>query len=94
MVGFHAQQAVEKALKAALAAERIEFPFTHDLDGLMDLCRSATLDLPEALDGAEALSPFGVTFRYGVLEPIGLDRRQALAWAETAVEWAAGVIRS
>ncbi len=28
------QQAVEKALKAALALEGIEFSFTHDLDAL------------------------------------------------------------
>jgi len=38
IVGFHAQQAVEKALKAALAARALEFPFTHDLAVLVDLC--------------------------------------------------------
>ncbi|MCY3801757.1 MAG: HEPN domain-containing protein [Chloroflexi bacterium] len=32
-----AQQAAEKALKAALILERIEFPYTHDLDALCDL---------------------------------------------------------
>ncbi len=30
IVGFHAQQSVEKALKAVLASHEIEFPFTHD----------------------------------------------------------------
>lgn len=34
-VGFHAQQAVEKALKAAIASRDLEFPFTHDLGVLM-----------------------------------------------------------
>ena len=29
IVGFHAQQAAEKALKAALAATGQDFPFTH-----------------------------------------------------------------
>jgi HEPN domain-containing protein len=36
-VCFLAQQAAEKALKAALVLLEIEFPFTHDLDRLRDL---------------------------------------------------------
>jgi hypothetical protein len=31
IVGFHAQQTVEKALKAALASRSVDFPFSHDL---------------------------------------------------------------
>lgn len=34
---FHAQQAAEKALKAALKLERIDFPRRHDLDDLRNL---------------------------------------------------------
>ena len=34
---WHYQQAAEKALKAALLLESIEFPFVHDLDILCDL---------------------------------------------------------
>jgi HEPN domain-containing protein len=34
-VGFHAQQAVEKALKAVLALKGVEFPYSHDLDALI-----------------------------------------------------------
>ncbi len=33
ILGFHAQQAVEKALKAALASRDVEFPHAHDLAG-------------------------------------------------------------
>jgi hypothetical protein len=29
----HTQQAVEKAIEAVLAAQDVEFPFTHDLNG-------------------------------------------------------------
>lgn len=36
-VGFHAQRAVDKALKAAIASRNLEFPFTHDL-GLLMTC--------------------------------------------------------
>ncbi len=39
-VCFHAQQCVEKYLKAVLVSEAIDFPKTHDLEELMD--RSAT----------------------------------------------------
>ncbi len=35
IVGFHAQQAVEKALKSVLDAHGYTFPFTHDIDGLV-----------------------------------------------------------
>jgi HEPN domain-containing protein len=37
---YHAQQAVEKALKGALTYLQIAFPFTHDLDRLRDLIPS------------------------------------------------------
>lgn len=92
IVGFHAQQAVEKALKAALAAHRVDFPYTHDIDGLIELCRSSGLELPDALAGVENLSPFGVVFRYGVLERASLDRSQAARWAELAIDWAAQTV--
>ena len=31
ILGFHAQQAAEKMLKAVLASKKIEYPFTHRL---------------------------------------------------------------
>jgi HEPN domain-containing protein len=34
---FHAQQCIEKYLKARLVQENIRFPRTHDLDCLLDL---------------------------------------------------------
>jgi HEPN domain-containing protein len=42
--GFHAQQAVEKALKAWLASLGIRFPKTHDLQQLLDLLTGAEVD--------------------------------------------------
>ena len=35
--GFHAQQAIEKSLKAWLAARSVSFPLTHDLSRLLGL---------------------------------------------------------
>jgi len=37
VIGFHAQQAVEKSLKAVLTSRGIRYPWTHDLGGLIDL---------------------------------------------------------
>jgi HEPN domain-containing protein len=82
----------EKALKAALAYHGIEFPFTHDLDGLIELCRANGLDVPAALDGAECLAPYGVHMRYGTSSTSKLDRDQALSWAAAAIAWAQTVI--
>lgn len=52
VIGFHLQQTVEKALKAALAERMIEIPRTHDLGYLVELfdtlkskCRSRSLRL-------------------------------------------------
>ncbi len=39
IIGFHAQQAVEKMLKAVLTKKKIAFPWHHDLESLLDLLR-------------------------------------------------------
>lgn len=59
---FHAQQAIEKALKALLAFKAQPIPRSHDLDELQRLCltaysdsKLAALDLAEATDYAVAL---------------------------------------
>jgi len=46
VLGFHAQQAVEKALKVALVLADVELPRTHDLEFIAKLVRDAALDLP------------------------------------------------
>ena len=63
-VGFHAQQAAEKYLKAYLIRHQIEFPKTHNLGKLLDLV--ATLDplLAESLRSSTALTPYGAVIRY------------------------------
>jgi len=78
-------------LKAALARRGVEFPYTHDLDGLLELCRTNGLDVPSALDGAERLAPYGVHLRYGTSRTGNLDRDEALRWARGAIDWAQSV---
>ena len=64
LVGFHAQQAVEKALKSALAAVLVEYPRTHNLSTLLALARQGGLPLPLDAEELVVLTPFGTAFRY------------------------------
>jgi HEPN domain-containing protein len=54
---FHAQQAVEKALKAVLLARKVEFPLTHDLEELLSIFAGAGLVVPAKLQEAGVLTP-------------------------------------
>lgn len=63
-VGFHAQQAAEKFIKAFLVRHQIEFPKTHNIALLRQLVGSVDSELAKALDVSDALTPYGVEFRY------------------------------
>ena len=75
IAGFHAQQSVEKLLKAWLAIDGQVFPLTHNLGTLLDALRDHEPDA-DRFRGLIALNPFAVQFRYeaitGDAEP--LDR--------------------
>ncbi len=88
IVGFHAQQAVEKALKAVLATSGIEFPFTHNVGLLVALCERAGMAPPSELADVDQLTPYAVQLRYGEEAPGTVVRATAQRWARIAVEWA------
>lgn len=92
VIGFHAQQAVEKAIKSVLTKHLIEFPRTHNLTMLVELLRVGGIRVPVDADELAQLTPFGVALRYddisGEDEP-HINRgwtlnavSQVLAWAE------------
>src|SRR4051812_45038985 len=85
VVGFHVQQAVEKALKAVLAASGQPVPRTHDIAHLLELLDDVAA--PAELDGVELLTRWAVLGRYEAVAH-ELDRSEALAKAECAVAWA------
>lgn len=93
IVGFHAQQAVEKSLKAVLAARDVEFPFIHDIGGLADLCEEAGASLPGEMDEVDRLTPYAAGLRYDDDQPSIVGRETALSWAAAAVSWAQGQIQ-
>lgn len=80
-LGFHAQQAVEKLLKAAMAMRGLDYPRTHDLGALIDILAKGGMPLPEELADIDLLTPFGTIFRYDeVVRQPGRDRQQWLGW--------------
>lgn len=89
-IGFHAQQAVEKALKIALVLADVELPRTHDLEFLVRLVRESGVDLPAHLSNPEWLTPWAADFRYG--DPVALDRPAACSAAESAIAWAGSML--
>lgn len=87
-VGFHAQQAVEKCLKAVLAVHTIPFRKTHDLDELIDLLHDHHKAVPPNADGLDVLNPFAVILRYDLIELPSFDRDEARAIVESVRRWA------
>lgn len=81
-VCFHAQQCVEKLMKAVLAENGVMFPKTHDLIVLEPLVKSAvsvwTCDRNDLL----ALAPAAVDYRYPGLAAGLQDAMSAVAAAE------------
>jgi len=89
---FHAQQAIEKPLKAVLFAHEIEFGRTHDLIKLAQLARSKGISLPIPDGELRKLNPFSVTFRYDDADIDTIPKAEAAdlvtatrAWAEETV---------
>lgn len=64
LVGFHAQQAVEKLIKAYLARSAVEFEDQHDIEYLQRLVRRVDSALAEKIDPAAALNRYAVGTRY------------------------------
>lgn len=87
-IGLHPQQAVEKALKAALAARAVRYPFTHDIDRLLELLQDDGLQPPASLRGAGRLTPWALAHRYESAPTLGAARQDMLALASEAVSWA------
>ncbi len=91
-IGFHAQQCLEKCMKAVMASAGITFPRTHDLGELHRLLTSAGHPVPLPLTTLSDFTPYAVTTRYDLDEVDLLDRTQTesavalmLAWATTTI---------
>jgi hypothetical protein len=59
IVGFHAQQAVEKPIKAVLAARGVAFMKSHALSYLIGLVEENEIEAPEELSRGRRALPLG-----------------------------------
>lgn len=87
LFGFHAQQAVEKYLKALLAVEQERPERTHDLGVLIEQCRQAGHDLSSDLADVSDLSRYAVQERYPLAVTPPIDRAEALQQVASVREW-------
>ncbi len=88
-VGFHAQQAVEKWIKAVMASHGLPEEREHDLGLLLEILASAGIESPPGADWLDFLTVFAVSLRYDErldLEP--LDREAVLVLVAEVGDWA------
>ena len=74
--GFHAQQAVEKALKAWLSLADAQYPRIHDLEALFGLLSDRDWLIPDRFQQLAFLTEFAVQFRYSAFNDLtdSIDR--------------------
>jgi len=79
LVAYHAQQCAEKCLKGFLVLHGVDFPYTHNIARLLELCAERAA-WTQGLKDAEELTPFAITARYpGDDEPVNeSDARRAV----------------
>jgi HEPN domain-containing protein len=87
-LGFHAQQAVEKMVKAVLARHEVSYERTHNIAYLVRLLEEAEIPLPPNAAYLPELTPWATTFRYDDLPEAGLDRRGTLSAVQETRAWA------
>jgi HEPN domain-containing protein len=98
VIGFHAQQAVEKLLKAALSHHQVVFKKTHDLVQLFNLLKATGVSVPPEIEESRRLGPYAVAFRYEDIatdeEAPALDRSWAAQCVERTRKWVDSLLES
>ncbi|OQY31625.1 MAG: hypothetical protein B6243_08335 [Anaerolineaceae bacterium 4572_5.2] len=67
IIGFHIQQSIEKSLKAILLHRAIDYPHTHNLRLLIDLCQNNNILVPSEFLEVDVFNHFAVQWRYDLL---------------------------
>jgi HEPN domain-containing protein len=91
---FHAQQAMEKSLKAVLFARSVSFRKTHDLYALAELLNASGISAPSSSVELASINPYAVESRYGDEVTSTLSAAEVDAMAVRLVDWAGGVVAS
>lgn len=92
VLGFHAQQAIEKRLKAVLAFHEIAYDRTHSIGYLTSLLEHHGIDLSGSREQIEELTPWAVAARYeGRFEEV-LDRTAVREQVSVVRDWSARLL--
>jgi HEPN domain-containing protein len=86
-VCFHAQQYLEKVMKAALVSNAVVFRRTHNLEELAGLLEQQGIELPLPREQLRQLIPFAVTIRYEDIEITVSDINAVAEMMENARAW-------
>jgi HEPN domain-containing protein len=92
-VGYHAQQATEKWIKAVMVSRRLPEERTHDLGRLLEVLAAAKIEPPPGADRLDFLTEFEVQQRSDELlavEP--LDRDAVVTLVAEVGDWAGRLI--
>jgi HEPN domain-containing protein len=86
---YHAQQSVEKSIKAVCVHRNIRFSYTHDLNRLMTELYPDLEGMPFFTKDLEVLSGYAVSGRYpGFDDPVTEEEWQmAVRIAKTVLDW-------
>lgn len=92
--GFHAQQAVEKLLKAWLSAIGIKYPRIHDLEQLMQILKGK-LAFPATFSELKDLTDYSIIFRYELIEKTQdpLDRVETAKKVQAFYDHVSGLMK-
>ena len=94
-VCFHAQQALEKALKGAASHLGVrDIPKTHDVTALADVVGGQGAEVPVTAEELEAFDSYAVDVRYeDLVAPDEQAATMAVALARQVYDWAEGLIK-
>jgi HEPN domain-containing protein len=90
---FHAQQGIEKCLKAVLVLNSVAFRKTHDLDELVDLLISNKVVHPFSETTLSVMNPYAVLLRYEDAEFAGVSPTEADKIVKLVRDWAGELVR-
>lgn len=93
-LGFNAQQAVEKSLKAVATLRGIEIPRTHDLTALVQGIENDGTYLSVDIEALRRLNPFAVEYRYNDEIIPATTREELREMLTVIVDWAINIIEA
>jgi HEPN domain-containing protein len=83
--GFLAQQAVEKLLKALIAAHGVKFEFTHDIGSLVVQVAALGEEVPSAPLTPDEFTTYALHARYDIGKPLPTGLRDEIRTAVAAL---------